>query len=719
MLKRLRHHAPLIPVLLVLAGLILLLRQTQPYRTVEYRTLDWRFKRFSDPSRAHKGVVLAMLDQKTLDHFEEEMDLSWPLPREVYAALLELCRAGGARTIIFDILFTNPSRDGEEDDEAFAEGLSSAPKPLLAMQLSKNKKIHENKELQQKFAAAPPDRFALRLEKGGDRKLSGRIPTGTLLKAAHMLGDVTAEPDEDGIYRRVPLLSRMGKHVYPTMSLAAAMAASGESELELEDGSLRLGKRSIPLIDGRMLVRFHGNSLTGPERERPFKAYSLGNLILSGAALREGETPAIDPAELKDKIVFVGYSASGLLDIRPSPISPIFAGTEILAAATDNILQEDFLVPAGASTTVAIAFAAILLGAVITLLRPIGLSIGALLGVSALLVLAAASAFKRDVWLDMTAPQLALFLGFAASSAYNYVVEGRKKKFIQGAFGRYLSPKVVKQIVDDPERLALGGEKADISVFFSDIAGFTTISEKLDPQSLVKLLNAYLGAMTDIILGLEGTLDKYEGDAIMAFWGAPIRQEDHAVRACRAALENQRKLTSMQDELKKIGGSEVAVRIGLNSGPASVGNMGSARRFDYTALGDNVNLASRLEGANKAYGTRIMIAESVRERAGEMIETRELDLLRVKGKNKPIRVFELLGMRYETPEEILRRRELFEKGLGLYRDRKWREAEKAFKAVIEEFPDDGPAGVYVKRCESYGADPPGPDWDGVCTLTEK
>ena len=314
-----------------------------------------------------------------------------------------------------------------------------------------------------------------------------------------------------------------------------------------------------------------------------------------------------------------------------------------------------------------------------------------------------------------------MWLGFAVASAYGYAVEGRQKRYIQGAFSQYLSPEIVKQIADNPEMLALGGQRREVTFYFSDIQGFTTFSEQLSPEKLTKLMNRYLGEMTDTILASGGTLDKYIGDAVMAFWGAPAPCPDHALVACKAALANQKRLERLREEFAREGYPPVRNRIGLNSGPASIGNMGSAARLSYTAIGDNVNLASRLEGANKAYGTYIMISESTYKGAGgaAAVEVRELDFVKVKGKNLPIRVYELLGLKGNTDETLIKRARLFEKGLVLFRSRTFDEAIVVFQSVVKEFGDDHASDAYIERCQTSIKEPPAADWDGSYALTEK
>ena len=310
-------------------------------------------------------------------------------------------------------------------------------------------------------------------------------------------------------------------------------------------------------------------------------------------------------------------------------------------------------------------------------------------------------------------------LVFVGATLVNYYGEGRQKKEVRGAFSRYLSPQVVDQVLEKPELLSLGGSRRVMTCFFSDVAGFTSISEALSPEDLVHLLNRYLSLMTRAVMDRGGTVDKFEGDAIMAFWGAPLPQEDHAWRACQSALEQQEIMARFRAEVLAEGLPELRVRMGLNTGPMIVGNMGSEERFDYTVMGDAVNLASRLEGANKQYSTYIMISETTYAEVKDLVEVRELDLLRVKGKQEPIRVYELMAVTGKLPPEKERTRAAYQEGLALYRDMDFVAAEQAFTRALESDPEDGPSLTYMERCRTYRDYPPPSDWDRVFTMTTK
>jgi adenylate cyclase len=688
------------------AGGAVLARGSQLVRGVELETLDWRFRAMPARTggRADPGIALLYLDQQSLDAFEKD-DIYWPWPRSVYAPVLEFCKAAGAKAVVFDVLFTSPSPYGPSEDTQLARALSRSGKAVLAMEMSAGRG---------RPAPAALARFALKDAEGAPAapRQSVRAPVPALLPAAAGVGDVATSPDFDGVYRRVPLLSTLDGRYYPTLAAASTLAALGGGARADGRDALLLGGRRVPLEDGKLLIRFHG--------PRAYPAYPLGRVIKSWDALESHGAPSLSPEALSGKIVFVGLSAPGLRDLRPSPVDPAAPGTSILAAAVETILNEDYLrrpAPAWAALLLLLALA---WGAGASLwASDIRHALGAVLAGSGLLAAAAVLAFQRGLILDMALPQALLFLGFASSAAYGYAVEGRKKRQITKAFTQYLAPEIVAEIAEDPEHISLGGESRRLTCYFSDIEGFTTISEGLTPERLTYLMNRYLGEMTDTILESGGTLDKYIGDAIMAFWGAPKERPDHALAACKVALDNQSKLAALREALIKEGFPPVRARIGLNSGTAKVGNMGSARRFSYTALGDDINLASRLEGANKLYGSYILISEATRAQAGAAIEVRELDRIKVKGKDKAVTVYELLGLAGAVDARALEKARSFEAALALYRARKFKDASAAFERQQKDFGPDTACELYLERCADFSESSPAEDWDGSVALTEK
>jgi adenylate cyclase len=675
----------------------ILLHSLNVLRPLEWKSWDIRLRLLSRPSRASRDIVLIMIDQESLDVYEKSQGMPWPWPRQMYAVFADYLKAGGAKALFLDLILSETSRYGVEDDDILSRAMTASGNvfvPFFISAETKNKDVEALRQLKRFSLPARdyPKKAVQPLE-------SVSLPIEVLLRSAAGAGNVRFAQDEDSIFRRIPLLFSYESLLLPSLPLALAEFVMGRSPAD-----------GVPLDgSGRMIIRYHGPAGT-------YETYSAAAIINSWAQMDEGKTPQIDPKEFAGKIVLLGTNAPGLLDLRPTPFSPICSWTEIQAAALDNLLHKDFI----RITPLAVLFLYLL---VLALLTAVGISFSmkiwkiaiffALL--LALPAAASALAFRGGYWLDFAVPEAAVLASFIGAALLNYSHEGRQRRFIKNVFRHYLSPDVIERILQNPSMLDLGGERREISAFFSDVAGFTSISEKLSPEELVELLNAYLSEMTDIILSLGGTLDKYEGDAMIAFWNAPLDQPDHALRACRAALRCQKRLAELRPEFKRRFGSEVFARIGVHSGPAVVGNMGSEKRFDYTAMGDTMNLASRLEGACKQYKVATLIGEPTRDMVKAAIVTREIDMIRVVGKKTPVRVFEPVGEREETASGEIEKAALFERGLEAYRNRDWDGAVETFRKLGE----DVPAGIYVRRCLAFKQSPPPPDWDGVFELGEK
>jgi len=674
-----------------------LLHALNVLRPLEWKSWDLRLHLLSDPSRASRDIVLILIDQESLDVYEKSQGMPWPWPRQMHAVFVDYLKAGGAKALFLDLILSETSRYGVEDDEILSRAMAASGNVFVPFFLSGEARDKDA------YAVRTLKRFSMPArdypKKAVQPLESVSLPVEALLRSAAGAGNVRFSQDEDSIFRRIPLLFSYEGLLLPSLPLALAEFVMGKSPAS-----------GVPLDrSGRMIIRYHGPAGT-------YKTYSAAAIINSWAQMDEGKTPQIDPKEFGGKIVLLGTSAPGLLDLRPTPFSPVCTGTEIQAAALDNLLHKDFI----RISPRAVLFLYVL---ALALLTAVGVSFSmkiwkiAVFFAACLALPAAASAlaFRGGTWLDFAVPEAAVLASFIGAALLNYSHEGRQRRFIKSVFRHYLSPDVIERILQNPSLLDLGGERREISAFFSDVAGFTSISEKLSPEELVDLLNAYLSEMTDIILSTGGTLDKYEGDAMIAFWNAPLDQPDHALRACRAALKCQKRLAELRPEFKRRFGSEVFARIGIHSGPAVVGNMGSEKRFDYTAVGDTMNLASRLEGACKQYKVATLISESTRDMVRAEIITREIDMIRVVGKKKPVRVFEPVGEMEETAAGEIEKAALFEGGLKAYRNRDWDGAIDAFRRLGEDLP----AGLYVRRCMVFKQSPPPPDWDGVFELGEK
>ena len=500
-----------------------------------------------------------------------------------------------------------------------------------------------------------------------------------------------------------------GKAV-PSLALASLMAAFPRLPMEISEGSLTVAGRSIPIDEeGNAILRYRGPSGT------TYRHYSAAAVIQSELRLQAGEEPVIkEPDAFRGRHVIFGFSAPGLYDLRPSPVGGVFPGSEIHATALDNLLSGDFMSRASPLATLVAAFLlALLSAAAVAFSRKAWQSLllfAVCLPLPALLCLAA---YSRGCWLPLAVQEAAVSFALLGALAVNYATEGRQKRYIKGAFRQYLSPAVIDQLIAHPERLKLGGERRTLSIFFSDLQGFTGISEGLAPEELTALLNEYLSAMTDILQEEGGTVDKYIGDAIVAFWNAPLDQPDHAERAARSALRCQGKLAEMRPRLRERYGRELFMRVGLNTGDAVVGNMGSRSRFDYTVLGDAVNLASRLEGINKQFGTYTLASEAMKAALPESFPAREISRVAVVGRKEPVRVYEL----FPREEQDARGKEIasFAAGLEAFAAGDFPAALETFLATAEADPA---AASYARKCRALIERPP-QRWEGVWVMTEK
>jgi len=682
---------------LAVFALTFLLGLLNVFRPLEWKSWDTRLQLLADPSRAAADIVLLTIDQYSLDVYEKEQGLGWPWPRQIYAPVLDFLKAGGAKAVFFDLILSEASTYGIDDDRLFAEAMARAGNVFLPVFLSAEEGEAEAAETRllersalDRSRVPGPAIHALK---------SVSLPVDVLAAAAVKVGNVQFVPDGDSVYRRLPLVFRYGDWLLPALPLAMADFISEGVDL-----------REVPLDpSGNMILHFFGPRGT-------YQTLSIGAIINSQARIEEGLEPQVQPREFAGKTVIVGTTAAGLLDFRPTPFGGVYPGMEILATALDNLVHGDAIHEAPAAVTwVSVLFFALLAGMGTSMLKKTGHLAALGLFLPALAAAGSLLAARTGVWVEFVAPAFAALSAFIVAALLSYGVEGRQRRFIKNAFRYYLSPQVIDRVLDNPALLRLGGERREITAFFSDVAGFTSISEGLSPEDLVGLLNAYLSEMTDIILDLGGTLDKYEGDAIIAFWNAPLDLPDHALRACRAALRCQRRLAERREDFRRRYGHEVRMRVGINSGPAVVGNMGSARRFDYTAMGDTMNLASRLEGAGKVYGVSTLVGEETERRVRDEILAREVDVIRVVGKKQPIRVFELLGEKGAVPAEKLEKTALFGRALETYRARRFSEAAAMFEALA----GDPVAAVYAGRARQSAASPPPDDWDGVYELNKK
>ncbi len=529
--------------------------------------------------------------------------------------------------------------------------------------------------------------------------------------AAPYSGGFNVIPDPDGSVHWMPLIFRYNGAIFPSLALQMLSAALPGTPpiIKLNPAgveNIRLGPVDIPTNSkGEILVNLYGPGYTFPH--------------YSANALMRGQVPA---EALKDKLVVIGITSMGLHDLRPTAFDPIFPGVELHCTVMENILQQQFVMrPAGLSMLFDIGA---VVGIALIFLIAQFFARGILLaGITAVLGacyigLTHYVFLYEGLWLTNVYPVMNLVFAYTGTSLHRYLKEEREKRRYRQTFSLYVPPSVVEEMLAHPERLRLGGEKKEVSILFSDIRGFTTLSERHPAEQLVPLLNHYLTQMTEVVFSQKGTLDKYIGDAIMALFGAPLPQEDHACRACATALEMISKLGTLQEEWRSNHMPVLEIGIGIHTGMAIVGNMGSERRFDYTAIGDNVNLASRLEGLTKRYGVSIIISESAWEGAQNGFTARELDIVCVKGRRESVKIYELICPK-ERESDFCRLLETWSRALALFRGMKWSEALDLFIETERMWPGDRPSLSYQERCREYIKNPPLAGWACVTILDTK
>jgi len=680
--------------------------------TWEAKSWDWRVSVLAHKRAATDDIRLILLDQNSLDWAKEQNGLTWPWPRELYAAIINFCQRAGARAFAFDVLVSEPSSYGVEDDQTLGQAAATFGRMAAAMHVGETGGSTSDWPAhlpQPKFKLTGAEAWLAANQSSGTTFSRAVMPVPEIADNVRVLCNVHLEPDGDGVYRRVRLFSFFNDRFLPTLGIGAYLADNLASALRIKPGHFIIGRHSVPMDDdGNVILRFRGAAGT-------YQRYSAAAIIQSEIRMRSGETPPVDPVQaFKNKFVLFGFSAPGLFDLRPTPVGGIFSGVEIHATMLDNLLSGDFMQSTPLWLTLMLtAFmahgCAFWLSFVSSPARSVAISVG-WIATPLVIVL---SAYQWGYWQPLAVVEAGLLLSSALSVIANYATEGRQKRFIQTAFKHYLSPTVIDQLIANPERLKLGGERRIISIYFSDLQQFTAISETLNPETLTNFLNDYLSAMTDIILEEGGTVDKYEGDAIIAFWNAPLAVKEHAPKAVRAALRCQEKLAEMRPAFKDRIGKKVLMRIGINTGQAVVGNLGSNQRFDYTMIGDAVNLAARLESANKYFGTYTMISQFTHELLRNEFRSRELARLTVVGRKEPIIVYEpLSNAAYDGRKPLL---DAFACGLEHFYSGRFNQAEKIFSRLKDRDPA---AAAYCEKCRQLTVASPA-KWDGVWLLSHK
>lgn len=691
-------------------------------RTLEYFAYDARLN-LTLPGDVDKRVVIVDVDEKSL-----AVEGRWPWPRDRMARLVNLLfDEYGVSVLGFDMVFAE--RERHAAFENLEHMLRAGGETGLADRVASL-----TPRTDEQFATALHERpVALGYYFSGNTTTTGQLPEPYLPAIIAETMDIPAPSasgyganlpmlqneaprggffdnplsDEDGVFRRAPTFQSYEGALYESLSLAVAELYL-KKPLSIDENNewLQIGEHSIP-VDGTMAAPV---PYRGPQGSFPY--VSASDVLNQTVA---------DPGVLKDAIVLVGTTAPGLYDLRNTPVQKVYPGVEVHANLISGILDNRFLrhpaYLAGAEL-LAVSALAVVLAVALPLLGAVG---GALLAVGTLVATVAANLY---LWVEHSlvmsiAPTVLMILSvFLFNVAYGFIAESRNRRALARRFGQYVPPELVEVMSADPDQYSMRGERREMTVLFSDVKGFSKLAESMDPAQLSELMNELLTALTRVIHEQRGTIDKYMGDAVMAFWGAPLADPHHATEAVTAALKMVQAVERVKVDFVARGWPEINMGVGINSGPMNVGDMGSEFRMAYTVMGDAVNLGSRLEGLTRNYGVDIVVSEYT-VRAAPGFVYRLLDRVRVKGRDTPLDVYEPLGHVDHIDEPTRREVEAFNRGLSLYRDRQWNKAEAEFQSLVREFGDNNLYEIYIDRIQHFSVTPPPEGWDGVFDFKTK
>jgi adenylate cyclase len=647
----------------------------------------------------------------------------YPFPREYYARAIRNLNKLGARVVGIDLVFDIPSYQYPENDRIFEEALREAGNVVLVGTIRGPERRGEASAI----VIQEEDNF-------------GNI----FFHVDSSLGFVQMRKDPDGVIRRYPLfmLTQKEQLFLPSLGMAVINRNDGYRSLKQPSAAPHhfiVGDRHIPRITETTYINFYGPSGT-------FTEFDLIDIIDDETFETLDEkyygvdldiyNDLVETNPFKNKIVIIGSLFPESQDLHPSPVYPVgrsdfneMYGVEIHANAIQTMLDDNYLIyQTDLERVLLTILATVVMFMIVSVIKALRVPqqfiveiVAILMTITGVLIIFYQGDWyfiNRNIITAVVGPVVGVILGYFGSTIHQYLIERRQKEIVKSIFSHYVSPSIVNELLEDPQKLQLGGQRRELTVMFSDIAGFTSISEGISPEGLVELLNEYLDAMTEIIIRNRGTLDKYEGDAIMAFWGAPISFNDHALCAAKAALDMQKRLKQLRFEsIYHSNSAPMSMRIGINTGEMIVGNMGGKERFDYTVIGDSVNLGARLETANKQYGTGIIISEATFNKVKEHVLVRELDTIVARGRTGTTKIYELLGPGSDDiAPELLDLAQRFNEGIQKYRNREWDDAVELFSELINSYPDDQPTKLYMERAWLYSKNPPPEDWDGVFAM---
>jgi len=626
-------------ITILITGLMLL--NLSPINALEDRLLDYRFK-IRGAVKPPKDIIIAAIDEKSIDMLGR-----WPWDRDIMADVLKKLKGLGVRIIVFDIIFS----EAEKNDTLFSKAMADAGNVILPVffEFDSESDIPDEEFISDSsfVNVKNSDKFN-QYNPIGAKKIT--TPVSELGKSAIALGYVNTFPDDDGILRWEPLVIEYNGYLYPSITLQSAVKylkiPNKMVILEATEG-IRLGETYIPTDRfGRTLINYYGTDQT-------FSYFSISDIL-------DGN---IKPEDFHDKIVLIGATAVGIYDLRVTPFTAAMPGVEKHANVIASIIEKKFIKSAPKLINITILLlSGLLLSLLIVRFKAFG---GSAITISFLFFISLLGYYlfaQKGIWINITYPILNIFFVFISVTIYNYVAEERYAKRIRAMFSSYVTEKIVNELIKNPDMAKLGGERREITVLFSDVMGFTSFSEKHAPEEVVAILNEYLGEMTDIVLKWEGTLDKFIGDAILTFWNAPMRQENHAELAIKCALNMVGRLKELQKKWQAEGKPILDCGIGINTGEVIVGNIGAERKkMDYTVIGDHVNLGSRVESLTRKYNTHILITEFTLSKIKDLLadetiwktEVTGLEKVIVKGKERPVGIYRVESLGHGVKSRVV------------------------------------------------------------------
>jgi adenylate cyclase len=659
----------LLATISICSVLFLYYSQNSFLEAFEAKTYDLRFRELRGPIQPSPNIAIIAIDEKSIAELGR-----YPWNRDHYAQLLDKLAAAKVKAVLFDAFF--PERETAAHDQQFAAATKRAGNVVLAVTFDLDKNGH----------ATTITRSLPEIERG-----------------AIGIGHINQLPEDDGVIRRNPLLIEKDGKQIPSLGLVAAMLALGESKFVAGDFDIALGERHIPVdSEYKMWINYVG----GP---KVYPRYSFTDVM-------HGRIPA---AELKGKILFLGATALGIYDMRVTPFNGNTPGVELHATIADNIISGRFIRQSGVEALIDMTFI-IVMGALAFFLTTRLRLYGAIPATTILLagyIWFTYYMFTAGQWISMIYPVMSAVIAVLVGGGFRYLVLERSAREMRSMFSSYLSPKLVARLEKDPEAAQIGGDNKEVTVLFTDIKSFTTFSEAHPPQEVVSRLNEYLGAMVQVIEQHDGTIDKFIGDGIMAYWGAPLAQPDHAKLAIECIKAIDERMKQLRAQWLEKGIEPFTIRGGVQSGEVVAGNVGLAgKKMEYTVIGDTVNQAARLEGTAKYYGVSYLVGEQTYQRTREICRYRELDKIRVVGKQLPVTIYEPLDGLSRLDEAAAER---FGAALAMYRARQWEKAQTSFQFVLNIVAEDKPSKIYLERCGYFMQKPPTSDWDGVFNRIEK